>query len=294
MPFIGRSPSDGSLNVMLDALTTSSTATYNLLKGGVAYTPVSAQSLLVSLNGVTQAPIAAYTISGSTIVFASALTSNDVIDYIIAFEGPIKNVGVSDISAGTLTTSMLADGAITVAKMAANSVDSDQYVDGSIDLIHMSANSVDSDQYVDGSIDLVHMSSESVDEDNLLISNGGTNGQYLQKQSGNTGGLTWASAGLTLEAVKTANFTAEAGKQYSINTTSQAITMTLPTASPSAGDTIGIIDYSGTFHTNNLTIAQANSKKIFRADENGTIDTKNWSTSIKFIDDTVGWLPAGD
>ena len=103
-----------------------------------------------------------------------------------------------------------------------------------------------------------------------------------------------ASGGLDLVAVKTANFTAEVGKQYSINTTSQAISMTLPVASPDAGDTIGIIDYSGTFDTNNLTIVQANSKKIFRADENGTIDTKNWSTSIKFIDDTVGWLVVGD
>ena len=33
---------------------------------------------------------------------------------------------------------------------------------------------------------------ESVDEARLKISNAGTNGQYLQKQSGNTGGLTWA------------------------------------------------------------------------------------------------------
>ena len=32
-----------------------------------------------------------------------------------------------------------------------------------------------------------------VDEANLKISNAGTNGQYLQKQSGNTGGLTWAT-----------------------------------------------------------------------------------------------------
>ena len=32
-----------------------------------------------------------------------------------------------------------------------------------------------------------------VDEANLKISNTGSNGQYLQKQSGNTGGLTWAS-----------------------------------------------------------------------------------------------------
>ena len=33
-----------------------------------------------------------------------------------------------------------------------------------------------------------------VDEANLKISNAGSNGQYLQKQSGNTGGLTWADA----------------------------------------------------------------------------------------------------
>ncbi len=53
--------------------------------------------------------------------------------------------------------------------------------------------SIDSDHYVDGSIDLAHMSSESVDEDNLHISNSGSNGQFLSKQSGNAGGLTWAS-----------------------------------------------------------------------------------------------------
>jgi hypothetical protein len=54
---------------------------------------------------------------------------------------------------------------------------------------------IDSEHYVDASIDLAHMSSESVDEDNLHISNSGSNGQALTKQSGNAGGLTWASAG---------------------------------------------------------------------------------------------------
>ena len=34
-----------------------------------------------------------------------------------------------------------------------------------------------------------------VDEANLKISNSGSNGQFLSKQSGNTGGLTWATAG---------------------------------------------------------------------------------------------------
>jgi hypothetical protein len=44
------------------------------------------------------------------------------------------------------------------------------------------------------------MSSQSVDEDNLYISNSGSNGQFLSKQSGNNGGLTWADAGGGLES----------------------------------------------------------------------------------------------
>jgi hypothetical protein len=84
-----------------------------------------------------------------------------------------------------------------VALISNDAIDSQHYAAGSIDLEHMSANSVDSDQYVDGSIDLVHMSAESVDEDNLHISNAGTNGQYLQKQTGNAGGLTWGTVDLT-------------------------------------------------------------------------------------------------
>ena len=35
--------------------------------------------------------------------------------------------------------------------------------------------------------------SNIVDEDNLKISNAGSDGEFLSKQSGNTGGLTWAT-----------------------------------------------------------------------------------------------------
>ena len=45
------------------------------------------------------------------------------------------------------------------------------------------------------------IASNVVDEDNLKISNAGTNGQFLQKQSGNTGGLTWASGGVVDKGV---------------------------------------------------------------------------------------------
>ena len=57
----------------------------------------------------------------------------------------------------------------------------------------MADDAIDSAEIADGAVDLAHMSSESVDEDNLHISNSGSNGQFLSKQSGNSGGLTWAT-----------------------------------------------------------------------------------------------------
>ena len=187
MPFLGKSPSDGNHNVLLDAITTSATATYNLTKDSVAYTPVSAQSLMVSLNGVTQAPIAAYTVSGSTIVFASALTSNDVIDYIIAFEGPRQAISASDIDDGTITTAMIADNAITSAKIGVDVIVAED----------LAANSITVSELTDDAVTQAKIADEAVDEARMQISNAGTNGQFLSKQSGNTGGLTWADAGIT-------------------------------------------------------------------------------------------------
>src|SRR5210317_1066750 len=62
-------------------------------------------------------------------------------------------------------------------------------------------------------------------------------------------GISWQSD------IKTASFTAVAGEGYWINTTSAAITVTLP-ASASVGDTIEFTDYARTWGTNNLTINQ--------------------------------------
>jgi hypothetical protein len=91
LPYIGKNPVSGNF-VKLDAITTSATATYNLLNGGVAYFPQTANNCIVSLNGVIQSPTSAYTISGSTIVFDSALTSDDSIDFILVL-GDVLNIG---------------------------------------------------------------------------------------------------------------------------------------------------------------------------------------------------------
>ena len=105
MAYIGRTPQVGNY-FTLDAITTSATATFNLLKGGVAYVPESAYHIFVSLNGVIQAPITAYTVSGSTIIFASPLASTDVINFIT-------------VLGDTLAIGTPSDGTVTDAKITA-------------------------------------------------------------------------------------------------------------------------------------------------------------------------------
>ena len=104
MPFIGQEPAAGSFKI-LDAITTSATATYALTYNSVAFFPASERNLIVSLNGVTQAPGTAYTITGSNITFASALDSADIIDYILVL-GDVLSVGTP--TDGTVGASQLA------------------------------------------------------------------------------------------------------------------------------------------------------------------------------------------
>ena len=118
MPFIGQQPITGAYSV-LDDITTSATATYNLQLNGGAYSPASANNLMVSLNGVIQKPGSSFTISGSQITFSSALTSSDSIDFIIAL-GDVLSIGTP--SDGSVNASKLSTNAVETAKINANAV----------------------------------------------------------------------------------------------------------------------------------------------------------------------------
>lgn len=109
MPYIGKQPLTGAYQ-LCDTITTSATATYNLLVGGSAVIPGSAQNCIVSLNGVIQAPVSAFTVSGSQITFASALTSTDVIDFILIL-GNVFDIGTP--TNGSVTNSSLNSNVIT-------------------------------------------------------------------------------------------------------------------------------------------------------------------------------------
>ena len=113
MAYIGKQPIVGNYQV-LDALTATTTDTYALTKNSVAVFPQTPANCIVSLNGVIQAPFSSYTISGSNIVFASALTGSDSIDFITVL-GDVLNVGTP--SDNTVTTVKIVDGNVTSAKM---------------------------------------------------------------------------------------------------------------------------------------------------------------------------------
>ena len=87
---------------------------------------------------------------------------------------------------------------------------------------------------------------------------------------------------------KTSAFNVEAGRGYFVDTSSSAVTATLP-ASPTAGDTVRFIDLSATFDTANLTVAR-NGKKIQGDASDLTVATERAGLALVFSGDTQGWL----
>jgi len=126
-------------------------------------------------------------------------------------------------------------------------------------------------------LDLLTFPTVTGSADQVLTSNGSGVLSFVD----NSGGTSW-------QAVKTANYTAVAGDGVFANTTSAAFTITLP-SSPSIGDEVSIVDYAGTFDSNNLTVGR-NSQKIQGAAADLTVATERAGFTLAFTDGTQGWL----
>ena len=121
------------------------------------------------------------------------------------------------------------------------------------------------------------------DTDAIIVIDGTTTKQIPVSdiKTYNPGGTAW-------QAVVTGNTTMTAGRGYFVNTTSAAITMTLPAGS--IGDQISLIDYAGTFDSNNLTVAANGSEKIHGSTDDLTVATERAAFTLVFTDSTQGWL----
>ena len=103
MAYIGRQTTQGGF-IKLDDIQSQFngvTKTFNLTSGGQAFSPGSANSLLVSIAGIIQESGSSYTIDNSTITFATAPTS----DAEVFMHAMGSRVNVGSPSAGTVDAS---------------------------------------------------------------------------------------------------------------------------------------------------------------------------------------------
>ena len=116
MAYIGREPQIGNFQVCDAISVVNNQAAYTMQVGGVNVSPETANHMLVSLNGILQAPGSSYTVSGSTITFAANLVTGDVINFIHIL-GSVLDLGVP--SDATVTTAKIVDANVTLAKLSA-------------------------------------------------------------------------------------------------------------------------------------------------------------------------------
>lgn len=114
MAYIGRGIENLLNTQKLDAITPS-TATgagpYNLTQNSVAFVPASADSLVISIDGVIQ--YGNFTVSGSTVTFSAALSDANTCDFIYQMGTGLLTVP----SDGSVNTAQLANDAVTTAKI---------------------------------------------------------------------------------------------------------------------------------------------------------------------------------
>jgi len=129
MAYIGQNLDRFSNVEKLDAITPATSTgagPYNLTKGGVAFTPSSADTMVVSIDGVIQ--YGNFTVSGSTITFSAALADANTCDFIYhmgtgLLSTPVDNsVSTAKIVDSNVTTAKIANDAITNAKILNESI----------------------------------------------------------------------------------------------------------------------------------------------------------------------------
>ena len=116
MAYLGRGLDKISNIEVLDNITFDGSSSYSITKGSVAFTPNSAQSLLISIDGVVQATN--FTVNSSTIDFGVAIPSTSVCNFFLHY--------------GTGVMTVPSDGSVTTAKLGDNAVSSAKINDGAI------------------------------------------------------------------------------------------------------------------------------------------------------------------
>jgi hypothetical protein len=315
--YIGKNPQYGFFEKQRITTANGVLTAFNL-----AFTTADSTQLLVSVAGVIQEPGQAYTVLAGTpqqISFTEApatgvdifimwlgkeltgprfnsamLTDNAAItslastdDFLVydASASALKKVnyqyvhsGVADMAANTVKVRDAATTGAPSAMMADNAIDTAEIADNAVGLAEMAGLARASIIVGDASGDpsaLAKGTSEQV----LRVNTAGTDLEYADA----VGGAAWA--------LKTAAYTAVAGDGVMVDTSSSAITITLPISSgpPSLGDFVRVLDATGNAATNNITVAR-NGNSIQGAAADLTIATNRAAIGLVYVNVAQGWV----
>ena len=284
MAYVGRGINNLSNAQILDTITfTGSAGPYDLEQGSAAFTPISPQALVISIDGVIQAP-GSYTISSATITFDTSMASTSTNDFIVHNGVGIVNVPTDD----SVTTAKIEDLAVTAGKLAATQDLSTKTITLPASVSGLGTGITNSQ--LAGSIDVTTKITGVVPTANLG-SGSASSSTYL---AGDQTYKSITAVDIAWQAVTTGTtLTAVAGRGYPINTTSNVCTVTLP-ASASVGDQIIFTDYARTWNTYAVTLDQGSLKYQGYDDPNPVYDTNGESVHIVYMDATQGWVPTYD
>ncbi len=128
--YIGKQPAFGNF-VKLDAISAvNGQAAYTMQNGGSNFTNYdNVNQFIVSLNGIIQAPTDSFTVSGSTITFASNLATGDSIDFILVL-GDVLSIGTP--SDNTVSTAKIQNTAVNADKLATDAVQTAKIQDDAV------------------------------------------------------------------------------------------------------------------------------------------------------------------
>ena len=222
----------------------------------ITSTPASKNNLQIYIDGVYQAKTA-FEVSGTTVTLDAAPATGAVVE-IIHFTVIDANIFLQSHTTTSGQTSFNAGGLIATKN--------------------------DTQVYIDGVYQ--NKGNYTVSGSNIVLNPAPATGAIVEivnikANAGSSGSVTWETQ------IQAANFNAAAGKGYFVNTTSNTVTVTLP--SGSAGDEIHFTDYASKFSTNSITFSPASGQKILNDTVNRSVSVSD--TTIRFIyqDDTKGW-----
>ena len=224
----------------------------------------------VYLNGVKQVNGTDVTVtSGDTVTFASALANGDVVDIVGFGTFNVASINASNINTGT----------VPIARLGTSGTkDTTTFLRG--DNTFAVVDTTNASNLSTGTLPNARLS--SVPNSALANSAITINGSSVA-----LGGSVTLQEDFVWE-IKTSAFNAAASRGYFVDTSGGAVTATLP-SSATLGDTIRFVDHTGSFDSNNLTIAR-NSHKIQGDASDMTVATDRAGLALVYVNAAQGWV----